>query len=187
VLASWFPSDLADGATGQWADIPCTLSVQFLVRAGRLHAVTQMRSNDIWLGTPYDIFAITSLQRLIADELSLSYGEYVHNVGSMHLYSRDREKARGCMIIQPSVPLSFKRTPPGKLGDHAAVVCIQEKRTRTNVGQKFIPLNPDLSGTLLGDLYNLAACQFDSTAVAAVTNEALRGLIPAAKSQEYRP
>jgi thymidylate synthase len=38
------------------ADIPCTLTMQFFLREGLLYCNTNMRSNDIWLGTPYDAF-----------------------------------------------------------------------------------------------------------------------------------
>src|SRR2546425_2882007 len=36
-------------------DVPCTISMQFFLRDGRLSALTTMRSNDLWLGVPYDV------------------------------------------------------------------------------------------------------------------------------------
>ena len=47
-------------------DIPCTCALQFLIRDGRLHMMTNMRSNDAYLGLPHDIFAFTFLQEAIA-------------------------------------------------------------------------------------------------------------------------
>ena len=37
-------------------DIPCTISFQFLIRNNKLDMIVNMRSNDIFLGFPYDIF-----------------------------------------------------------------------------------------------------------------------------------
>jgi thymidylate synthase len=77
---------------GSKKDIPCTLSVQFVLRQERLYAITTMRSNDLWLGFPYDVFCFSTLQRLFAYTLGVDVADYVHNVGSMHLYTRDERK-----------------------------------------------------------------------------------------------
>jgi thymidylate synthase len=47
-------------------DVNCTVSLQFLVREGKLHMVTYMRSNDLWMGFPYDVFQFTNMQVLMA-------------------------------------------------------------------------------------------------------------------------
>lgn len=78
------------GATKR--DLPCTISMQFLIRNDKLNCIVTMRSNDAWLGLPYDIFAFTCVQRLIADELRLPCGWYVHQAGSEHLYEKDWSK-----------------------------------------------------------------------------------------------
>ena len=74
-------------------DIPCTTTMQFHRRGGTLHMSVTMRSNDAYLGLPHDVFCFTMLQELVAAELDLDLGEYIHMVGSMHLYDRDRGKA----------------------------------------------------------------------------------------------
>lgn len=73
-------------------DIPCTVSLQFLVREQKLHCICTMRSNDIWLGMPYDIWSFTCLQILIAQELDIEIGSYTHQPGSLHLYDRNYKK-----------------------------------------------------------------------------------------------
>lgn len=78
-------------------DLPCTLSWQFLVRNERLHMVCTMRSNDVWLGMPYDVYVNTCIQQLLANSLDLRLGTYTHNVGSMHLYDKNREAAQEAM------------------------------------------------------------------------------------------
>lgn len=69
-------------------DVPCTLGYRFFLRAGRLHMHTSMRSQDLWLGFPYDIFAATVLQELLAGWLGAELGEYHHFVDSLHLYDQ---------------------------------------------------------------------------------------------------
>lgn len=79
---------------GQHKDIPCTCTLQFLIRGRRLHLVTNMRSNDAFLGLPHDVFAFTMLQEILARTLGVEPGTYVHAVGSLHLYRRHRDGAR---------------------------------------------------------------------------------------------
>lgn len=71
-------------------DTPCTLTLQFQIVDEKLTLTTVMRSNDIWLGFPYDVFCFTSLQQLMAYELNYEIGEYCHFVGNMHLYKKDK-------------------------------------------------------------------------------------------------
>jgi thymidylate synthase len=75
-------------------DVPCTLALQFLVRDGRLELVTQMRSNDAFMGFPHDVFAFTMIQELMARDLDLALGSYKHMVGSLHLYDTDSDKVK---------------------------------------------------------------------------------------------
>lgn len=75
-------------------DVPCTISLQFFIRNGKLELVTYMRSNDAWLGWPYDVVQFTLLQEAAANHLGLGLGPYTHVDGSLHLYDRDADKAR---------------------------------------------------------------------------------------------
>lgn len=74
-------------------DLNCTVCLQFLIRENKLYCTTYMRSNDLWLGFPYDVFQFTCLQVRMAMELGLDIGTYTHIAGSLHLYARDFEKA----------------------------------------------------------------------------------------------
>lgn len=85
------PRDLRVNPT---KDLNCTIALQFLVRDGALHLITTMRSNDVWLGLPYDVFNFTCMQIQMAMELNLNIGCYYHNAGSLHLYKRDLDKIR---------------------------------------------------------------------------------------------
>lgn len=74
-------------------DIPCTCTLQLILRDQRLHMLTSMRSNDAFKGLPHDVFAFTMLQEIMARSLGVELGTYKHAVGSLHLYEDDRQKA----------------------------------------------------------------------------------------------
>jgi thymidylate synthase len=84
-------------------DIPCTTSVQFLIRNGTIHTVVTMRSSDVWLGLPYDVFTFTMLTCLVALELHIqtnkayTLGEMIHTAGSRHLYEVNHSAAMHCL------------------------------------------------------------------------------------------
>ena len=70
-------------------DYPCTIALQYQIEDGKLCANTIMRSNDAWLGLPYDMFQFTQLQMTLARTLGLAYGWYRHTALSMHIYADD--------------------------------------------------------------------------------------------------
>lgn len=70
-------------------DVNCTVCLQFLIRHDKLYLTVYMRSNDIWLGFPYDVFQFTCMQILMSMELGVGLGTYTHVAGSLHLYARD--------------------------------------------------------------------------------------------------
>lgn len=88
VLTIWRPSP------PKTKDVPCTVMLQFLLRGDRLHMMTVMRSNDLWLGTPYDVPLFCRLQSYVASRLGVPMGTYTHVAGSLHLYERDLDSAR---------------------------------------------------------------------------------------------
>ena len=57
-------------------EVPCTCTLQFLIRRNRLHLITNMRSNDAYLGLPHDIFCFTMLQELVSRTLDTGLGSY---------------------------------------------------------------------------------------------------------------
>jgi thymidylate synthase len=72
-------------------DVPCTLALQFFIRESKLHLHVNMRSSDIILGIAYDVPAFTTMQEVLANELGVDLGEYVHTSNSLHCYERDFE------------------------------------------------------------------------------------------------
>jgi thymidylate synthase len=96
-------ADLLHAVNNDSTDLPCTLSFQFLIRDKRLHMITTMRSNDAWLGLPYDVFVFTMIQMLLAYALDVDLGTYTHQVGSMHLYEKHWDAAREAVSRAPAL------------------------------------------------------------------------------------
>jgi len=65
-----------------------------MIRDDRLIMVTSMRSNDVFIGLPYDVFAFTMIQEILARTLGVEVGPYKHVVGSLHLYDKDKKIAK---------------------------------------------------------------------------------------------
>jgi len=86
------PEDLRRTVVQGSKDVPCTLSIQLLIRDRHLHMHVVMRSNDVVWGLPYDVFSFTCLQELFMLELRRrgvpvdDVGSYHHTAGSLHLY-----------------------------------------------------------------------------------------------------
>lgn len=91
VITLWDP--WLDNQPGKH-DYPCTVALQFeFDGADRLCMNVVMRSNDAWLGLPYDLFQFAQLQLSLARSLERPPGWYRHTALSMHLYERDRPAA----------------------------------------------------------------------------------------------
>jgi len=84
-------------------DYPCTIALQFwLDTDGLLSMNTIMRSNDAWLGLPYDVFQFTQLQASVAHALHTQPGVYRHTTLSLHLYETNFDEARA--LVKDYVP-----------------------------------------------------------------------------------
>jgi len=77
-------------------DVPCTLSLQFTIRNEVLHCHAFMRSSDVYLGLPYDIFNFSMISAKLAAELGLTLGNLYWHAGSAHIYHSNIEKASTC-------------------------------------------------------------------------------------------
>ena len=96
-------------------DVPCTCTLQFLLRNEELHMFACMRSNDSYLGMPHDIFSFTMLQEIVARSLSVELGTYKHAVGSLHIYDRDLKDAK--QYLEEGWQSTTQPMPPMPDGD----------------------------------------------------------------------
>lgn len=82
-------------------DNPCTMFLQFMIRENKLECYTFMRSNDIWLGTPYDVAFFTLVQEIVFVSLrnkypTLELGSYFHHASSLHVYANHKDALYKC-------------------------------------------------------------------------------------------
>ena len=95
----------------QSRDIPCTISLQFIIRDNRINCIATMRSSDLWLGWVYDVFNFTMITtwvslrlREMSDHLPTGHtfrimelGNLYLTAGSQHLYSKNVMRAEDCL------------------------------------------------------------------------------------------
>ena len=64
----------------------CLQSMQFMIRDGKLDMDVLFRSNDAVRAAYMNMFALTELQKKVADELGVEVGFYTHTANSYHCY-----------------------------------------------------------------------------------------------------
>lgn len=83
-------------------DVPCTVAVHFMIRDHKLNCHVFMRSNDLWLGFPYDVFNFSMLSHLVCCKLNafvvenggviIEPGMLYHTASSRHIYEQHFEQ-----------------------------------------------------------------------------------------------
>ena len=128
-------------------DIPCTVAIWFSVRGNMLNTHVFMRSSDVWLGLPYDIFNFSMLGWLMAGRLNQASeglklifpGSLYLTAVSSHLYDVNEEDATLIEMAsiderftqQGRVPL-FYLTHPDEL-----VELLKDLREREHAGKRW--------------------------------------------------
>lgn len=85
VMSLYAPGDLGQHSK----DIPCNTHVALRKVRGRLEMTVSNRSNDLWLGVPYNWFVFRTLQYVIAHQLDIACGIQRHISSCLHLYEKD--------------------------------------------------------------------------------------------------
>jgi thymidylate synthase len=74
------------GQLDEMALPPCHILFQFYVANGKLSCQLYQRSGDVFLGVPYNIASYSFLVHMMAQQLDLEVGEFVHTLGDAHIY-----------------------------------------------------------------------------------------------------
>lgn len=164
VVTMYHPQDLYRAERSK--DLPCTLCLNFLIRDSKLNLIATMRSNDHWLGFPYDVFCFTTLQQLLAEQLGVDVGWYQHQAMSLHLYDRNIDKAKNA--ISPPVFSTggneFNKPKVWKtLDDRIKEALPLEIWNRTEKVAAFEIEEVCGEGTLMSELLLMAAMKWDFT------------------------
>ena len=109
VVSAWNPTDLPDETLspqenvkkGFMALAPCHTLFQFYVLDKKLSCQLYSRSQDFFLGTPFNISSYALLVILIAIETGLEPGELIWVGGDVHLYQNHIEQAKEQLKREP--------------------------------------------------------------------------------------
>lgn len=99
IISSWNVAQLNEMALP-----PCHCLIQFNVRDEKLDCQLYQRSADIFLGVPFNIASYALLTTLVAREVGLIPGEFIHTFGDVHLYENHREQAKLQLTREPRKP-----------------------------------------------------------------------------------
>ena len=96
IVSAWNPEDVPNMALP-----PCHTLYQFYVNDGRLSCQLYQRSGDIFLGVPFNIASYALLTSLIAKEVDLKPGVFVHTLGDAHIYLNHIQQVKAQLKRKP--------------------------------------------------------------------------------------
>lgn len=96
IVSAWNPVEIEDMALP-----PCHCLFQFHVANGKLSCHLYQRSADWFLGVPFNIASYALLTHLVAREVGLEVGDFVHSFGDLHLYENHRAQAVEQLTREP--------------------------------------------------------------------------------------
>ena len=70
---------------------PCVYETHWIVYNGKLNLTVNVRSNDIALGNPYNVYQYFVLLKMIAQVTNYESGELCFNIDIPHIYDRHIE------------------------------------------------------------------------------------------------
>ncbi len=97
VISAWNPQQIDEGVLP-----PCHVLFQFVVTDGnKLSCMLYQRSNDEFLGVPFNIASYSFLTHLIAKHCDLEAYEFIHYGGDVHIYDDHLDQVREQIIREP--------------------------------------------------------------------------------------
>jgi thymidylate synthase len=102
------------GELGDMALTPCHCLFQFYVANGKLSCQLYQRSADMFLGVPFNIASYALLTMMIAQEVDLALGEFVHTFGDAHIYSNHFNQVKEQLSREPRNYPTVKLNPNKK-------------------------------------------------------------------------
>ena len=160
----------------------CTLCLCFNIRDGKLNCRTIMRSQDLWLGLPYDVFCFTRLMQIMLYNYNsacekgkeVQLGTYTHQVLNLHLYERDWPKVQNYapIALNPEKGYQFPEFTAKSERDMLSLLIWEEQvRTQPDIPMethahnlrelKLDPWSETLGSYIVNKIENRAPTEFD--------------------------
>ena len=102
------------GELSEMALTPCHCLFQFYVANGKLSCQLYQRSADMFLVVPFNIASYALLTLMIAQEVGLAPGEFVHTFGDAHIYSNHFNQVKEQLSREPKNYPTVKLNPSKK-------------------------------------------------------------------------
>lgn len=97
-VSAWNPEDMWSEDTA----LPCChVAFQFFVSGSRLSIKFDMRSNDLFLGLPFNIASYALLQAMVCHLTGLEIGDIVYTCGDCHIYNGHVEAVTEQLTREP--------------------------------------------------------------------------------------
>ena len=173
----------------------CTLCLCFNIRDGKLNCRTIMRSQDLWLGLPYDVFCFTRLMQIMLynynaaceDGKEVQLGTYTHQVLNLHLYERDWQKVQDYKLMALNTEQGYQFPEfTAKSERDMLTLLIWEEQVRTQPNTpievhahtlrelKLDPWSETLGSYIINKIENRAPTEFDIEMFSRAEKEAKR-------------
>lgn len=109
IVSAWNPSVLPNAKLSPQDNVrnnkqalpPCHTLFQFYVIDGKLSCQLYSRSQDCFLGTPFNIASYSLLTMMIAHVCGLEVGDYIHTSGDVHIYKNHLEQVKLQLTRKP--------------------------------------------------------------------------------------
>lgn len=112
IVSAWNVGDIQGLIKGVKSAPPaCHTLFQFFVADGKLSCQLYMRSNDVFLGMPFNIAQYAMLTMMLAQTCNLKLGEYIHTNGDVHIYQNHIEQSKLQLTRKPKKLPKLKLNP----------------------------------------------------------------------------
>ena len=127
IISGWNVALLPDETKKPWENAeaglmalpPCHLLYQFYVAGGKLSASLYIRSNDLFLGNPYNTASLAFLTHMLAQQCDLEVGDIIISIGDAHIYSNHFEQVNEQLTRKPgSLPQLIIKHKPASIFDY---------------------------------------------------------------------
>ena len=121
IISLWNLSDVETPEGKHTVDVaPCIAMFHFAQMGGKLDLIMTQRSADIPIGVQNDVAEWALFQMLIAKEVNLPQGEFIHNLDDAHIYVDQIPAMKELLTREPKVrpDVTIANSLTGTIYDH---------------------------------------------------------------------